>query len=468
MMSWYSNMSLYSKVHSVLVRPFWERRNGLGTREHLRFLMKSELWSEARLRSYQIERLRLVLRHAYEHTQFYKKRFNEAGFNPYEVDSFDPLKRIPPVTRQDLNDSLKDMIADTIPENERHFDATGGSTGLPTKFARDNACLSIKKASEYRFNMWAGWNPGEKILAYWPALTDFSGDEKKGYEVRSLLYTRNLKLFSGQLNEKILSDHVQAFRWFRPHLIRAFPSALQRFAEYVSQLEVVLPRPKAIICVGEPLLQSQRAIFSKVFGCDVFNCYVSRECGNIACECSAHDGLHIAEELVYLEIENQGKGEFGEIFLTDLWNMGMPLIRYRIQDAAKWLKGDITGQLARRNLELDASPLTPVRAAALLGMLDQGILHAQSARQVLELVLDRDMDPQTLAEMEGLTGSDDEQMLLSVIDQVLSNHQGAAAQAADGSDKAVGFLMGQVLKASEGSPDPKHVRRLLCERIRCS
>jgi len=339
MMSWYSNMSLYSKVHSVLVRPFWERRNGLGTREHLRFLMKSELWSEARLRSYQIERLRLVLRHAYEHTQFYKKRFNEAGFNPYEVDSFDPLKRIPPVTRQDLNDSLKDMIADTIPENERHFDATGGSTGLPTKFARDNACLSIKKASEYRFNMWAGWNPGEKILAYWPALTDFSGDEKKGYEVRSLLYTRNLKLFSGQLNEKILSDHVQAFRWFRPHLIRAFPSALQRFAEYVSQLEVVLPRPKAIICVGEPLLQSQRAIFSKVFGCDVFNCYVSRECGNIACECSAHDGLHIAEELVYLEIENQGKGEFGEIFLTDLWNMGMPLIRYRIQDAAKWLKG---------------------------------------------------------------------------------------------------------------------------------
>jgi aspartyl-tRNA(Asn)/glutamyl-tRNA(Gln) amidotransferase subunit B len=171
------------------------------------------------------------------------------------------------------------------------------------------------------------------------------------------------------------------------------------------------------------------------------------------------DSFGLSEELADFLTEEKYRADFFEQCIT---------YQAPPQTAAKWLKGDITGQLARRNLELDASPLTPVRAAALLGMLDQGILHAQSARQVLELVLDRDMDPQTLAEMEGLTGSDDEQMLLSVIDQVLSNHQGAAAQAADGSDKAVGFLMGQVLKASEGSPDPKHVRRLLCERIRCS
>ena len=189
-------------------------------------------------------------------------------------------------------------------------------------------------------------------------MTDFDDNINQQVTLRSLLYSRYLKLFSGRLNEEILSEHLEAFIKFRPSLIRAFPSSLQKFAKYINEKRAVLPSPKAIICVGEPLLQSQRELFSKIFGCDVFNCYVSRECGNIACECAAHDGLHIAEEMIYLEIENHGKNEFGEILLTDLWNMGMPLIRYKIQDAARFIKGDCSCGKKHRRIGVDAARLS--------------------------------------------------------------------------------------------------------------
>jgi phenylacetate-CoA ligase len=352
-------MSLYSKVHSVLVWPSWERRNGMSTRGHLRFLKSCEQWSAGQLRSFQLDRLKSLLCHAYEHTSFYKKRFDESGFNPYGMNSVEDIKKIEPVTRQDLNEHIQEMIADNIPEKDIHYASTGGSTGLPTRFARDNACLSIKKASEYRFNTWTGWRPGEKILLYWPALADFSAEAGQASTIKSLIYTRRLSLYAGRLNDKILSDHLKAFKSFSPHLVRAFPSAIQRFAEYIRAVGVKIPSPiRGIITVGEPLLESQRSLFREVFQCDVFNCYVSRECGNIACECSAHSGMHVAEELVYLEIAAQQEGQHGEILVTDLWNFGMPFIRYRIQDAARWLKEPCACGKQHRLIGLDAARLS--------------------------------------------------------------------------------------------------------------
>jgi len=267
-------MSLYSKVHSVLVWPNWERRNGISTRGHLRFLKRCEQWPADQLRSFQLDRLRSLLCHAYEHTAFYKKRLDQANLDPYRVSSLEDIKKIEPVTRQDLNKHTQEMIADSIPEKDRHYASTGGSTGLATRFARDNACLSIKKASEYRFNTWTGWRPGEKILAYWPALADFSAEAGQPSTIKSLIYTRRLSLYAGRLNDKILSEHLKAFKSFRPHLVRAFPSALQRFAEYIRTVGVKIPSPiRGIITVGEPLLESQRSLFREVFQCDVFNCF---------------------------------------------------------------------------------------------------------------------------------------------------------------------------------------------------
>ena len=68
----------------------------------------------------------------------------------------------------------------------------------------------------------------------------------------------------------------------------------------------------------------------------MFNCYVSRECGNMAGECDFHHGLHINAESLIIEFVRNGRqaapGEPGQILITDLENYGMPFIRYRIED----------------------------------------------------------------------------------------------------------------------------------------
>ncbi len=348
----------YSRIHQKFLWPLVERRSSLKTGPASRFLAESDFWPAERIREFQWKRLSALVEHAYNHTVFFNKRMNEIGAKPDDIKSIEDFKKIPPVTREEVNENLYEMLADNIPEGERHFSSTGGSTGLATRFARDNQCLSLKKASEYKFNRWTGWNPGDKILYYWPALTDFSGDPQKLRFLRSLFYSRSLSLYAGRLNQSILKEHLSLFAKFRPKLVRAFPSALQRFCEYAGEHGIRLEGPEAIICVGEPLLQSQNKLFSEIFGCQVFNCYVSRECGNIACECPFHEGLHVAEELIYLEIERKGTGEYGEILLTDLWNMGMPFIRYRIQDAARWVDGECACGRKHRRIGIDAARLS--------------------------------------------------------------------------------------------------------------
>jgi phenylacetate-CoA ligase len=79
-------------------------------------------------------------------------------------------------------------------------------------------------------------------------------------------------------------------------------------------------------------------VIEAVFGCPVFNRYGCREVGIIASECPAHDGLHVAAEGLVVEVLCDGRparpGELGAVVVTDLLNRAMPLIRYRVGDAA--------------------------------------------------------------------------------------------------------------------------------------
>ena len=88
---------------------------------------------------------------------------------------------------------------------------------------------------------------------------------------------------------------------------------------------------------AETLTKNQRNIISLAFNCDVFDQFGCNDGGANACECSHHEGYHIAmERAVHEFLDDSGKpvttGENGHIVLTDLWNYSMPLIRYDAGD----------------------------------------------------------------------------------------------------------------------------------------
>ncbi|MCK4236402.1 MAG: aspartate 1-decarboxylase, partial [Candidatus Krumholzibacteria bacterium] len=118
-----------------------------------------------------------------------------------------------------------------------------------------------------------------------------------------------------------------------------YPSALALFAEFCKKSRIKVFRPKAVVTSGERTFPHQREIIEEVFSCPTFDRYGSREFSNVAHECEEHRGLHVCNDLFYVEVLHESgrpaqSGEVGEIVVTDLSNLYMPFLRYRTGDLA--------------------------------------------------------------------------------------------------------------------------------------
>ena len=328
-------------IHGTLIRnasfPLLAKREGFGEIQHtLKELERSQYCNREQIVELQLIKIKKLLLHAYDNCSFYRKRFDSVGFDPAAFTSLDQLCSIPPLTKANLQSDLSSLIAGNYTTNQIHKDATGGSTGNHTPFYRDNVCIGVKKAFEYRCNRWAGWDIGEKIAYYWPAIQDFAAKKSWKAKLKNQLMFRSMMLYAGTQNDQILNEHYQQLAAFRPRLLRTFPNPLSVLAKYIQQNRLPALHIPSIISVGEPLLESHRTLFEEVFGSKVFNCYVSRECGNMACECGEKPGLlHINAEMVYIEPLDDSAYSHGQpvkFLVTDLTNYGMPFIRYQIED----------------------------------------------------------------------------------------------------------------------------------------
>ena len=95
-----------------------------------------------------------------------------------------------------------------------------------------------------------------------------------------------------------------------------------------------------IVCGGEVLFPDARARARKVFGCPVIERYGAHEVGSIAWRCGDCGGLHVNDDSVIVEIEKDGRpaepGESGDVLVTGLLSFGMPILRFRLGDHARW------------------------------------------------------------------------------------------------------------------------------------
>ena len=98
---------LVGRITFPLSSYLYNRRHIL---RNLKLLQKSEYFPEALLRELQFKKLTGVIAHACEYVPFYKKRFKEIGFLPGDLRCLEDLKRIPPVSRQDVIDYHMEMV----------------------------------------------------------------------------------------------------------------------------------------------------------------------------------------------------------------------------------------------------------------------------------------------------------------------------------------------------------------------
>ena len=133
---------------------------------------------------------------------------------------------------------------------------------------------------------------------------------------------------------------------------------------------------------------------------------------------------------------------------------------------SNWLLGEVTAFLRRGPAALDDVPLTAGHLRELEQLVAAGDLSATAAKQVLNGVMEGEGSPATVARERDLIQISDTGRLAAEIDRVLADHPDEYRQLMDGEAKVVGFLVGQVMKATSGKADPKAVSTILREKAR--
>ncbi len=132
-------------------------------------------------------------------------------------------------------------------------------------------------------------------------------------------------------------------------------------------------------------------------------------------------------------------------------------------EVAKWLTGEVTAHLNREGADPPALSLDGAALAELIAMVEAGDLSSTAAKQVLEGVLTGEGQPRQVAEARDLIQIRDEEALAEAVAAVVAAHPEEMGRIADGDGKLIGFLVGQVMKATGGKADPRRVSELIRE-----
>ena len=132
---------------------------------------------------------------------------------------------------------------------------------------------------------------------------------------------------------------------------------------------------------------------------------------------------------------------------------------------SNWVMGELTRELNNSGADVSASPVSPERLVELLKMVDQGAISLKVAREIFPEVYSSGKTPAQIVQEKGLTQVSDEGALDKIIDEVLAKSPAQVAQFKEGKQQVVGFLVGQVMKASGGKANPGKVNELLKKRL---
>ena len=196
-----------------------------------------------------------------------------------------------------------------------------------------------RNAATHRGYGWAGATPGTKQFFLWgvPLGPQPAWKVWKNRFYEAVQRRRVANLF--ELSEATVPQFLRSLNSYRPDVIVAYTGAVYHFARSLAERKLRPFSPQAIIVGAEKLYGFQRELIESVFGAPVFETYGSREFMLTGAECSEHAGLHLTTEQLQLEIVNEDgtptpAGEVGNVVVTDLYNYGMPFVRYACGDQA--------------------------------------------------------------------------------------------------------------------------------------
>ncbi|WP_274355821.1 Asp-tRNA(Asn)/Glu-tRNA(Gln) amidotransferase subunit GatB [Ligilactobacillus salivarius] len=134
--------------------------------------------------------------------------------------------------------------------------------------------------------------------------------------------------------------------------------------------------------------------------------------------------------------------------------------------AANWLMGEVNAYLNSKQVELSDTALTPEHLATMIKLIEDETISSKIAKKVFKEIITNDTEPKTWVESKGMVQLSDSAKLQPIIDEVLDNNEQSIEDFKNGKDRAIGFLVGQIMKKTRGMANPKMVNKLLMASLK--
>jgi aspartyl-tRNA(Asn)/glutamyl-tRNA(Gln) amidotransferase subunit B len=133
--------------------------------------------------------------------------------------------------------------------------------------------------------------------------------------------------------------------------------------------------------------------------------------------------------------------------------------------ASNWLMGDVSAYLNAEQKELEDIALTPESLAGMIMLIEDGTISSKIAKTVFKELIENGGNPSQIVKDKGLVQISDEGALLKIVSEILDANPQSIEDFKNGKSKAVGFLVGQLMKATKGQANPQMVNKILLEEI---
>ncbi|MDR2446383.1 MAG: AMP-binding protein [Treponema sp.] len=303
-----------------------------------------ETMPRERLEALQLKSLREELAYAYANSPYYKRVWDEAGVRHEDVKALADLRKFPFIDKKTQRDTqgvgsfLGELAA--VPEEDVIFVSTSsGSTGVPTLSPFTSRDFDEFQETEARWFWQAGVRPNDRYVhalnfALYVGGPDVIGAQRTGA----------LCIWVGAVPSErllfVLKTYQATAIWTSPSYIIALgEKALQIGIDPKKDLSI-----NKIFVAGEMggSIGATRKAITDIWGAELFDFYgLSDIFGACAAQCEYHDGLHIAEEHIYVETADLNTGEIlppgerGELVFTTLRKKARPIIRFRTGDIGR-------------------------------------------------------------------------------------------------------------------------------------
>ncbi|MBR2189708.1 MAG: phenylacetate--CoA ligase family protein [Eubacterium sp.] len=283
-------------------------------------------WTHGTSRAETEDRIRGLIRHAVETTDFY------SDFDPEA-----PLTSLPVVNKDTFRSEYDAFLSRPyVGAKDNRVMTTSGSTGTPLSMIQDRQKILCNTADSIFLGMAGGYRIGEKMafIRVW-----VNNVRKSRVQ---LLMENSIMMDSSSLSDDAIADMLAVLKRQKVKCIVGYASAISEISEYIRRNHVDTSgfSVHSILPISEAMPDPVREQLSRQFGCPVQSWYSNEENGIMGIQGKTGNSYHINSESYYYEIlkldsdEPAPDGTLGRIVITDLTNRAFPILRYDNGDTA--------------------------------------------------------------------------------------------------------------------------------------